>query len=178
MSAILAIAAAIVSLILIKDENKEQNIKTQNTPNNSVIPVENYYTVDLFHGTPDKEKLYAILSQQAFVIGTGNKFGSGVYWTTQFKKAQEYAGRKGGVVMGRLRCPSGQIVNYDNLTNSDGFKKWKKQSRIDNEGDAITAYCLSYLNKRFLRVGHTYVALAHRTTSGERVRIQGITILQ
>ena len=162
-----------------KPLEQAQNINTQNNPSEPVIPVENYYTVDLFHGTPDKEKLFGILNQQAFVIGDGNKYGSGVYWTTQFKKAQEYAGRNGGIVKARLQCPSSQIVGYAALSDSDSFKKWKKQSGISNEGDAITAYCLNHLNKRFLKIDdHTYVALAHRTAMDDRVRFQGITIHQ
>ena len=41
-----------------KPLEQAQNINTQNNLSEPVIPVENYYTVDLFHGTPDKEKLF------------------------------------------------------------------------------------------------------------------------
>lgn len=138
-----------------------------------------YCSIDLYHGTPNKENVGRILTEGgSFQIGGGNINGSGMYMTKDFRTAKYYAGRDGGILKLRLDCPLDQIADYNAVLRSREFKDWKNNQGIRNEGDAISSYCTNVLKKRFLRVDlSTYIALSQRTNEDERIRFQGINIV-
>lgn len=140
----------------------------------ALYPAGDMVELDLMHGT-NATNIGRINEEKALVVGSGNSFGTGVYMTTDRNLAEDYAGKNGGVAHMTLQCPKSQVADYSEVKYSREFREWNRQSGISNEGDAIAAYCVNKLGKRYLNVdGKTYVALSDKTDPNERVSFEGL----
>jgi hypothetical protein len=137
-------------------------------------------SIDLYHGTPDLNNVRDIIDYgSGFIVGRGNSYGTGVYFTNDFEEAKQYAKDMGGIVRVNLQATGDQIINYSAVVNSRDFQSWCSSSGNGSGGDNITDYTIGILRKRFIRVDpyNVYIALARVTMGNERVAFEGLTIL-
>ena len=137
-------------------------------------------SIDLYHGTPDLNNVQDIIDfGSGFIVGQGNSYGTGVYFTNDLGVAKQYARGTGGIVRVNLQVPADQIANYNSVVNSSYFRSWCSTYGNGNAGDNVTEYTIGVLRKRFIRVGsyNVYIALARATIGNERVVFEGLTIL-
>jgi len=136
-------------------------------------------STDLYHGTPDLNNVRDIVDYGGgFIVGQGNTFGTGVYFTDQFLTARFYAKGSGGIVKVNLQTPVNQIADFFSIMSSEEFSTWISRHGSGNIGDDTTNFTLQILRKRFISVsqGFCLVALANKTANNERVIFEGITI--
>ena len=140
-----------------------------------------------YHGTPSTKNAGDIL-RNGFMVGHGNVYGDGIYFTTDANEAKGYAG-SGGVYL-RCRIGLGKTCNWDNGLKKQ-FQQWCKRRRVDEDQSAQTAFLLArgfdtlrsgsvvvvlqpqYANpsahKRKLR--RVRILSVHRASDGRRIRV-------
>lgn len=130
----------------------------------------------LYHGTPAVENARDILNY-GFLIGPRNSYGSGLY-LADLPSATGYAQGEGMIIKVKLDIPTSQIVDYQSVVSSIGFKSWASDHGSGNQGDDLADYTINVLRRRFLKVDPDfYVGLAQRTNGNERVIFEGVSIL-
>jgi hypothetical protein len=137
-------------------------------------------SIDLYHGTPDLNNVRDILDfGSGFMVGQGNSYGTGVYFTDNLEIAKHYAKGSGGIVKVNLQTPVNQIADFFSIASSGDFRTWSSTYGSGNIGDDTANYTLQILRKRFISVsqGFYFVALANKTAKNERVVFEGITII-
>lgn len=142
-------------------------------------PSSGWVSETLYHGTPTLQNAFDIAdSGSGFIVGSGNRYGNGVYFG-DFVTAQEFAEGAGAIVRVLLHVPAHQIADLNRVKTSRNFQAWCLSNGNGNQGENITDYVLTILRRRFLKVTgkSIYVALANPTFGNERVVFEGIKVL-
>lgn len=183
---LMAIVAMATLFSIIKDAvtgrnaGKSDNKQSKGMDKNERITVqsrEGKVMFEVFHGTTQENAGAIRREDGAFLVGERNKYAEGIYFTRNINEAREYAGRGGEILKIIICCPQDQIVDYDAVRNSKDFKVWKETRDLKSEAAAITLYCLTVLQKSFLKVDQdVHVALYPRHSTNQKVIFKGLHI--
>ena len=177
-------AASGIKMVFGSNESKssQRELDAQRFPvtqdlNAPPVEVEPMKRLDLLHGT-SRENALNMLHERAFKVGDGAAHGRGIYLTKSVKTAREYAKKKGAIVTVTLELPASQIAQYHEVKGNSEFKQWRKGKRFKEDGDAISAYCLDCLGKRFLQLDDEIIVVLspRKTEEDERMLVQGVYV--
>lgn len=114
----------------------------------------NNNTLIAYHGTPSSSNAASIF-KHGWIVGSGNAYGDGIYFTQNISEAKSYAG-SGGVY---LKCiiNMGKTCQWNNGMEKQ-YSNWCKAGNINPDNSAKTSFLLQ---KRFktLKAGNIVVVL-------------------